>query len=119
MSAATDDTALEQRALRWLALVDAGRLAESWAEASGGFRRAVGEARWSEAADAARSPLGALRSRTLEGVQHVTELPGAPDGEYAVFTFASAFDHKRSAVETLTLARDTDGEWRATGYFIR
>jgi serine/threonine-protein kinase len=114
-----DDEMLERDALRWLALVDEGRLAESWAEASGGFRRAVSEARWAEAVDSARSPFGALRSRTLQDVAHATELPGAPDGEYAVLTFGSAFDHKRSAVETLTLARDTDGAWRAAGYFIR
>ena len=119
MSAAVDEATLEQRAVRWLALVDSGQLSESWAEASSGFRRAVGEARWAEAADSARAPLGALRSRTLQAVRNATELPGAPDGEYAVLTFASTFDHKRSAVETLTLARDTDGEWRAAGYFIR
>jgi hypothetical protein len=114
-----DDGTLERRALDWLALVDESRLAESWTEASGGFRSAVSEARWAEAAGAARSPFGALRSRTLQDVQRATELPGAPDGEYAVLTFGSAFDHKRSAVETLTLARDADGEWRAAGYFVR
>jgi hypothetical protein len=49
----------------------------------------------------------------------MTELPGAPDGEYVVFQFDTQFEHKRAAVETVTPMRDPDGSWRVSGYFIR
>ena len=48
-----------------------------------------------------------------------TELPGAPDGEYVVFQFSTAFEHKRAAVETVTPMMDADGQWRVSGYFVR
>jgi hypothetical protein len=49
----------------------------------------------------------------------VHELPGAPDGDYAVIQFSTEFAHKRTARETVTPMRDADGEWRVSGYFIR
>ena len=115
----TDTATPEQLALEWLALVDQGRVAESWSAAASHFRRAVSDAQWAAATDAVRTPLGAVVSRTLKSEQRATELPGAPDGEYAVLQFATTFERKRSAVETVTMMRDTDGRWRAAGYFIR
>ena len=109
----------EQLAVEWLALVDRGQIAESWGAAASHFRRAVSDAQWAAATDAVRTPLGAVVSRALKSEQRATELPGAPDGEYAVLQFATQFEHKRSAVETATMMRDTDGRWRAAGYFIR
>jgi hypothetical protein len=36
-----------------------------------------------------------------------------------VLQFASAFEHKATAVETVTMAHDSDQSWRAVGYFVR
>ena len=58
-------------------------------------------------------------SRCVDNARTVTELPGVPDGEYVVFQFNTAFEHKRAAIETVTPMRDTDGQWRVSGYFIR
>jgi hypothetical protein len=74
---------------------------------------------WGRALDAARAPLGALERRALRDARAVSELPGAPDGEYVVFQFDAAFARKRAAVETVTPMRDVDGRWRVSGYFIR
>ena len=63
--------------------------------------------------------MGKATSRTLKGATYVTELPGAPDGEYVVIQFATAFANKGSAVETITPMMDEDGRWRVSGYFIR
>jgi hypothetical protein len=46
-------------------------------------------------------------------------LPGAPDGEYVVIQFATSFENKKSAIETVTPMLDSDGEWRVSGYFIK
>ena len=113
------DAAAERAALDWLALVDRGDAAASWAAAASLFRRAVSAEQWERALGAARGPLGPVVSRRVETARVATELPGAPDGEYVVFQFASTFEHKQAATETVTPMRDTDGEWRVSGYFIR
>ena len=113
------DPAAERAALDWLTLTDRGDAAASWQAAASLFRRAVTAEQWEQAFVAARAPLGALVSRRIENASVAAELPGAPDGEYVVFQFSSSFEHKRSATETVTPMRDTDGQWRVSGYFIR
>jgi hypothetical protein len=108
-----------QAARDWLVLADAADAGATWATAASLFRSAVPEAQWAHALTAAREPLGALVSRALRDARPAAELPGAPDGEYVVFQFDAAFEHKRTAVETVTPMRDTDGTWRVSGYFIR
>ena len=113
------DEAAERAAIDWLGMTDRGDATASWESAASLFRRAVSADRWRDSLAAAREPLGAVVSRRLETARAVTELPGAPDGEYVVLQFSTVFEHKRSATETVTPMRDTDGEWRVSGYFIR
>jgi hypothetical protein len=49
----------------------------------------------------------------------MTTMPGAPDGEYVVIQYQTTFEHKNSAVETVTPMLDNDGQWRVSGYYIR
>ena len=103
----------------WLALTDQGEYAQSWAEAASYFRTAAPQEQWVQSITAARSPLGAVVSRTLRSAESATSLPGAPDGEYVVMQYDTTFEHKQSAVETITPMRDTDGIWRVAGYYIK
>jgi len=118
-SAETPEAAAESAALAWLTLVDAGNYAQSWKDASALFRQSVSESQWQSAAAAARAPLGALKSRKLQSVTLKSSLPGAPDGEYAVIQFSSSFEHKASAIETVTPMKDPDGKWHVSGYYIK
>lgn len=113
------DSAAERVALEWLGLVDHGDTHASWIAAASLFRRAVSEDGWARALDVARGPLGDVVSRRVESSRLVHELPGAPDGDYVVIQFDTEFAHKRKAHETVTPMRDTDGQWRVSGYFIR
>ena len=113
------DPAAERAALDWLALTDRGEATASWEAAASLFRRVVSAQQWEQSLAAARAPLGSLVSRRIESARTATELPGAPDGEYVVFQFSTAFERKRAATETVTPMRDTDGHWRVSGYFIR
>lgn len=113
------DPEAERATLDWLKLVDAGDAHESWETMATLLRRAVPEERWTESLQLARGPLGKVESRLLSTATPATELPGAPDGEYVVFQFNTSFEHKRSAVETVTPMRDPDGQWRVSGYFVR
>lgn len=64
-------------------------------------------------------PARALQTRRLASSRATTSLPGVPDGDYVVMQLQSAFEHKVSAVETVTAARQPDGAWRVAGYFVR
>jgi hypothetical protein len=108
-----------QAARAWLALVDAGDYAGSWDAAAGYFRAAITKDPWQRSLAAARTPLGRLVSREFTSAQYATSLPGAPDGEYVVIRFATAFENKAASVETVTPMMDKDGKWRVSGYYIR
>ncbi len=103
----------------WLALVDAGKYGPSWDAAAATFKSAVTRTDWERMAASARVPFGKLLSRDLAASKAVTSLPGAPDGQYVVVQFKTAFEHKAQAVETVTTVLEGDGAWRVTGYFIK
>jgi uncharacterized protein DUF4019 len=103
----------------WLALVDSGKYVDSWQEASQLFKAHVTKEQWQSALQATRDPLGKRLSRKLRIATYSKTLPGAPDGEYVVIQFESAFEHKQSAVETVTPMLDKDGKWRVSGYYIK
>ena len=104
---------------RWAALVDGGKYEESWKEAAAYFKNAVKQEQWEQAVQAVRKPLGKLVSRKVKTSTYKTELPGAPDGDYVVVTFETAFENKKTAIETVTPMMDKDGQWRVSGYFIK
>jgi hypothetical protein len=103
----------------WLALVDAGNYSRSWEQAASLFKSAIGQTSWAAAAQAARAPLGVLRSREVKSAIFTHTLPGAPDGEYVVVTYASRFQNRASALEIVTPLREKDGAWRVSGYFVK
>ena len=116
---ALDSAAVQAAAQAWLQQVDSGNPLASWQTAAAPFRTAVTAAQWQLATQAVRSPLGLLKSRKDKSIQFTRSLPGAPDGQYAVLQFDTAFENKSEAVETLTAVLEADGVWRVTGYFIR
>jgi hypothetical protein len=120
VAAESDAVAKAQDAAKaWLALVDGGKYAQSWDEASSRFRATVSKADWEKMLAAGRSPLGAVRSRKVKSATFTRELPGAPAGEYVVIQYDTDFANKASTVETVTPMLDKDGAWRVSGYFIR
>ncbi len=109
----------QKSAEQWLALVDAGKYAESWKTAAGYFQTAVSQDQWEHSIVAVRKPLGDLVSRQLKSAKYTKSLPGAPDGEYVVLQFDTSFANKKEAVETVTPMLDKDGKWKVSGYYIK
>ena len=109
----------KQASESWLKLMDAGKYGDSWNQTAQVFKTQIKKGQWETTARAVRGPLGALQSRTLKSATYRTSLPGAPDGEYVVIQYDSSFEHKQSAVETVTPMLDKDGTWRVSGYQIR
>lgn len=109
----------QKSAESWLALVDSGKYAESWDDAAQLFKGAITKEKWQQALHGVRDPLGKIVSRKLQSATYAKSLPGVPDGEYVVIRYETSFEHKQSAVETITLMLDKDGSWRVSGYFIK
>ena len=114
-----DEVVAAKNAEAWLALVDQQKYGESWDAAAHLFQDTVARDTWKDALGAARGPLGKVVSRRVKSAESRTSLPGAPDGKYVVIQFDTAFERKKSAVETVTPAQEADGSWKVSGYFIQ
>ena len=111
-------TAIES-AEAWLVQVDGGDYGGSWDQAAAFFKQALTRDRWIASLGQVRTPLGQSLKRKLLGAQEMTNLPGAPPGEYVVIQFSTDFAKKKGAIETVTPMREEDGTWRVSGYYIK
>lgn len=118
-AAADVNPASQRSADEWLALVDAGKYEESWNRAHSLFKAQVTKEQWVAGATDLVSRLGNLKARKLKEAVATRSLPGAPDGDYTVFTYDSSYQNLPAATDTLVTATDTDGTWRVTGYFVK
>jgi len=103
----------------FLRLVDQGLYDQSWDEASSLFVSRISEAEWERTISSVRPAFGNPINRSLKSSEYRKSAPGAPDGEYVIVLFSTSFEHKKSALETVTAMLDKDGVWRVAGYFIR
>jgi serine/threonine protein kinase len=104
---------------KWLQQSDEARYAENWAATSPLFKQAMTETDWAKALTTVRAPLGKVVKRVQVSAQQLDTLAGVSGGPHQVLQFATAFENEPDAVETVTFTRDADGEWRASGYFIK
>ncbi|MGW8394967.1 DUF4019 domain-containing protein [Pseudoduganella sp. HUAS MS19] len=116
--AASGDSA-KTAASEWLALTDAGSYGASWDKAAPVFQDAINRPGWEQALRLVRMPLGAVKSRQLTSARFTHDLPNAAAGDYFVLQFATQFENKPGAVETVTPMKGPDGNWRVSGYFIK
>jgi hypothetical protein len=110
---------VQETARAWLADTDRGDAAQSWKNAGKQFHDAITVERWAESLQRVRLPLGALSQRAQIGTQFHKNIPGAPDGEYAIVLFRTTFAKKLNSRETVTLEHEPDGAWRVIGYLIQ
>lgn len=108
-----------EAATQWIALLDAQRYGESWDRASALFQESTPRLKWETMAQSARSPLGVVQGRKMHSADHSRVLPSAPPGEYVVIRYETHFINRPFSTETLTTAREKDGTWKVSGYFIQ
>ncbi len=121
LSACSQDkkTVAEGAARNWLKLVDSGNYAQSWDDTGNALKANVAREQWQELLARNRAPLGSVISRKLKSAEYTTQLPGAPEGQYVVLQYESGFEHKNSAIETVTPTLDKDGTWRVCLYTVQ
>jgi len=113
------EVAAQEAAEKWLALVDGGKDAESWEQMSAPFKKEVSKRKWKSTIGGIRQPLGKPVSRKLKSAEYTKELAGAPEGEYVVVRFDTAFEHKPATVETVALVLGQDLIWRVSSYAVK
>jgi len=96
----------------WLTLTDHDRFAQSWDTAAPYFQRAMAREEWVSRLQKVRHPLGTVLSREMISSKRTGS------GRCEV-KFKTSFDGLPAAMETVTLAKQADGEWLAAGYLIR
>jgi len=114
-----DEQAAIAAAEKWLLLIDRSDVEESWNQAAELFKNALTVEKWQESLAPVQALTGKLISRKLKSKRYATELPGAPDGEYVVIEYETAFEKKRNGTETVVPMKDPDGVWRVSGYFVK
>lgn len=102
----------------WLELLESGRFSDSYDATSALFQKNVTKEDWKKSMEGVRSPLGKMLSREVIAQRYLTEMPGAPDGEYVVIQFRTSFENKEEAIETITPIME-NGAWKVSGYFIK
>jgi hypothetical protein len=100
----------------WLVLVDAGKYAESWAQAGAAFRANQTAKDWAATIKPVREPLGAAVWRHPSGVVMQTSGLGAIEGALVFFT--TDFAHRKEVLEKLTMKMESGG-WKVTSYTIK
>jgi hypothetical protein len=117
MAAAAANDEAQKAGESWLSLLDSQKYEESWKQASSMFQSQVSQEQWTSALKRSRDPMGPMVSRAFSRADFPKTLRGAPDGDYAVFHFETAFKNKEGVNERLTLVLE-NGKWRAAAYAI-
>jgi hypothetical protein len=112
------EAAAHKAALAWLELVDARQYAKTYAEAARVIRTTFDQDKWVRSISAALPPLGAMQSRVLVKTEYLTGMPGGEPGPYVQLRFASSYENKAEAQETVTMYFER-GAWRVAGYFLK
>jgi hypothetical protein len=113
------ELAAQVAAEKWLTQIDFANYEESWNLSAEIFKKNVSLEQWKESIKSVHESIGKVLSRALKSKQYATELLGAPDGEYVVIQYETTFENKQSGTETVTPMKDSDGEWRVSGYFVK
>lgn len=109
-------SASELQARRWLGLIDFGKFDESYAEAGKDLRNQYALEKWKFALTL-RMTNGKVEDRTLASAMQTGEFRGRTDGDFAVITFATLFEHDNLKNERVVLER-LGAEWKVVDYEI-
>ncbi len=103
----------------WLKLVDDNKFGRSWDKSAQSFKNSVIRTEWIQLLKNTRKPLGRLINREIISLTYTTSMLNAPEGEYVVVVYNTAFKEQSNVIETVTLVRINEEFWRVSGYFFR
>lgn len=101
---------------RFVHLLDAGKVDETWAMLSPVFKARTSEAMWTNSIKGLRLGLGTLKEHGPVSMGFTNEMPDAPAGRYAVVDFQSTYS--ATTVQEKVVLREDDSQWLIVGYFV-
>jgi hypothetical protein len=114
-----DDKEVIAASEKWLKLLDDGHLAVAWDNAAPILKTSVTRNQWVDGIGAARKPFGKVKSRSADRFARAHQMPGAPDGDYALIAFQTRFANGKKAEEQVIWQLGDDDTWHVSGYYIR
>jgi hypothetical protein len=115
----SDDRNAIAAGTKWLALIDSGKAGAAWDLSSKQLQSTVTRAKFITAMRDARKSLGKLEERTAERFARSHQLPGAPDGDYALIEYTARFAKGKTLTEHLVWKIEDGDVWRVAGYEYR
>ena len=114
-----DDKDVVKASEEWLTMLDKGQLGPAWDVSAGSLKKSVTRKEWINGVSGVRKPFGKVVARKAEKFARAHQLPGLPEGDYALLLFDTKFANGKQAEEQLTWTFENDEVWRVAGYFIR
>jgi hypothetical protein len=105
--------------LNWLQLIDGQRFDQSWDQASLFLKEHITKPQWRDILSQQRQPLGPISSRNKMRSEYQYNIPGIGPGTFEITVYRTSFANHTTMDETLILARESDGKWRAIGYYLK
>jgi hypothetical protein len=102
----------------WLALIDAGKYAESWKQCAPFLQAHLTQTAWEKRLNDTRKPLDPFVDRTLSTTEYRDQLPGLPPGQYVAFVWESYFGTRHQMLESVIMSFD-NGQWKTIGYAVQ
>lgn len=118
MPAHSNSNSAEAAVLAWLEAIDNGLYDKAWESSSPLLQIPLSSSMLERTVGAARRDFGPVQSRQRMGVRSERSMPGAPYGDYMIFTFQTRFENNARRIETVTPHLEGDA-WRVSGYYIQ
>ncbi|SDN86067.1 DUF4019 domain-containing protein [Vreelandella arcis] len=107
----------EAAALAWLEAVDNGNYEHAWETSSTLLQAPLSAGMLARTVELARRDFGEVESRKRVRVTREKSMPGAPEGDYAVYMFQTRFENQSGIIETVTPYLE-GGTWKVSGYYV-
>jgi hypothetical protein len=114
-----DDRDVIKASEEWLKMLDRGQLGPAWDASAKTLKSSVTRNDWIRGIGDARKPFGKVASRKAEKFARAHQLPGLPEGDYALLLFDTQFANGKKAQEHVTWTFEKGEVWRVAGYFIK
>lgn len=114
-SGAQSQAQSQSQAIEWLALLDAGKFAESRAGAGNALRNRHSEQLWELGVKLRLHNHGAVLTRRLTNVNSTGAVGKMGPGDFQVLVFKSDFAKSKGVIEQVVMQRER-GQWRVADY---
>jgi hypothetical protein len=118
-SGAADTKPHSDTGLAWLHLIDQQQFDQSWDQASLFLKAHITKDHWAATLREKRLPLGHITARDKASSEFQYHIAGIGDGTFQVTVYRTHFGNQKILDETLILAKESDGQWRAIGYYLK